>query len=94
MIYIGYFLLIIGMFSLLTSFIGIIRFPDFFTKIHAASIADSFAIPINLIGLSLIADKSIVVIKLLMIAFLYLLISPISANAIAKSALLSKEKSN
>jgi multicomponent Na+:H+ antiporter subunit G len=92
MIYVGYFLLIIGMLFLLTSFVGIVRFPNFFTKIHAASIADSFAIPINLIGLSLISDNSIVTIKLILITFLYLLISPISANAIAKSAWLNKEE--
>ena len=90
MIYIGYFLLISGMFFILTSFIGIVRFKDFFSKMHAASISDSFGIPISLIGLSFISLNYIVTIKLLIIAVLYLLISPVSTNALAKSAWISK----
>jgi multicomponent Na+:H+ antiporter subunit G len=93
-IYIGYLILIVGLFFILTSFIGMIRFPDFFSKVHAASITDSFAIPFSLVGLSMISTNFLLSIKLLIIAILYLILSPLSANSLAKAAYLYKDLNN
>jgi multicomponent Na+:H+ antiporter subunit G len=83
--YIGFGILAIGIFFFTTSLIGMFRFPDFYSKIHASSISDSFAIPVSLIGLSCISDNYLLSIKFLLIAILYLIISPASSNALVKA---------
>ena len=93
-IYVGYLILTIGIFFILTSFVGMIRFPDFFSKVHAASITDSFAIPFSLLGLSMISTNFLVSIKLLIIAILYLIISPLAVNSLAKAGYLYKDSNN
>ena len=56
--------------------VGILRMPDFYTRVHAASVTDvvgSFAI---LLGLALQAGASLVTVKLLFIAALIFFTSP------------------
>jgi multicomponent Na+:H+ antiporter subunit G len=89
--YIGYVLLVLGMFFILTSLVGMLRFKGFFAKVHAATISDSFGIPICLIGLACITDNHILTIKLILIAILYLLVSPASSHALVKSAWLNSD---
>jgi multicomponent Na+:H+ antiporter subunit G len=94
MLYFGYTLLFIGGFFILTSFIGMLRFPDFYSKIHAASISDSFGIPISLIGLICITDSYLISIKLFIVLVIYMILSPSSCNSLAKAAWLSKYNKN
>lgn len=90
---IGYFLISVSLIFLLISLSGIYRFPDIYTKIHSSSIADSFAIPLCLFGLSLISPNIILSIKLIILALLFFIITPVSSNAIIKSAWFADEKS-
>lgn len=66
--------------------IGILRFPDFFSRMHAAGITDTLGASLVLAGLMLQAEATLVVIKLVMILFFLLVSSPTSAHALAKSA--------
>ncbi len=54
---IGYTLIAIGAFFILSSVVGLLRLPCFFTKIHAASIADSTGIPLTLLGLAMLQNS-------------------------------------
>ena len=75
-----------GAFFGLTGAIGLFRFPDFFTRVHAASITDSLAAMLIIIGLILQTDFGLVAVKLLFILIFLLLTSPTASHALAKSA--------
>ena len=80
-------LLIVGSAFAVVGGIGILRFPDFYSRMHAAGITDTMGAGLVLTGLMFLAGDWIVVVKLLMIVFLLLVTSPTSAHALAKSAL-------
>jgi len=67
--------------------IGLLRLPDFFTRIHGGGITDTMGAGLVLTGLMFQADGWLVVFKLVMILFFLLLTSPTSAHALAKAAL-------
>ena len=67
--------------------IGILRFPDFYTRLHAAGITDTLGAGLILSGLMLQGGFSLVTVKLAMILFFLLLTSPTSAHALSRSAL-------
>ncbi|WP_338109423.1 monovalent cation/H(+) antiporter subunit G [Pseudomaricurvus alkylphenolicus] len=79
-------LLILGAFFSLTGAIGLFRFPDFFTRVHAASVTDSIATILIIFGLILRTDFDLVTVKLLLILVFLLFTSPTASHALAKSA--------
>ena len=66
--------------------IGLIRLPDFYSRIHGGGITDTLGAGLVLIGLVLQAGWSLVTVKLLIIMLCLLLTSPVSSNAIARAA--------
>jgi len=67
--------------------VGLIRMPDFFTRIHAASVTDTLGAGLILVGLVLQAGFTLVAVKLLMIGVLILFTSPTATHALAKAGL-------
>ena len=83
---VGAVLLALGAFFSLTGALGLFRFPDFFTRVHAASVTDSIATILIISGLILYSDFGLVAVKLLFILVFLLLTSPTASHALAKSA--------
>lgn len=79
-------LLLIGLFFSLTGAIGLFRFPDFFTRVHASSVTDSAALIFIIAGLILQTSLDLVTVKLLFIAAFMLVTCPTASHALAKSA--------
>ena len=67
--------------------VGIVRLPDFFTRIHGAGITDTLGAGFILLGLMLQAGLTLIAVKLLLIWFVLFITSPTSTHALAKSAL-------
>lgn len=67
--------------------IGMVRMPDFYTRMHAASVTDTLGALLILSGLLLQAGLTQVSIKLLVIMVLLLFTSPVAAHALAKAAM-------
>jgi multicomponent Na+:H+ antiporter subunit G len=67
--------------------IGLLRLPDFFSRIHAASITDSMCAPCIIAGLMLQAGFTLVTVKLAFLVVFLFLTSPTAAHALAKAAL-------
>ncbi len=67
--------------------VGLHRMPDFYTRVHAASVTDTVGAGLVLIGLILQAGWTLVAAKLVIIGLLLFLGSPTAAHAIAKAAL-------
>ncbi|MEL7547136.1 MAG: monovalent cation/H(+) antiporter subunit G, partial [Pseudomonadota bacterium] len=66
--------------------IGVLRFPDVFTRIHAASVTDTSALTLAMIGMALMAPTWLVVFKLAAIWAFFFLTGPTSSHALANAA--------
>lgn len=80
--------LLVGTFFILSASIGIVRFPDVYTRLHAATKASTLGIACILIGafLYLYVAHSIVSGKLLLAIMFILLTAPVSAHMISRAA--------
>lgn len=78
--------LVTGGFLGITGAVGLFRFPDFYTRLHAASITDTLCVVLIVLGLILQADSLSMIIKLVLVILVLTYTSPTSAYALAKSA--------
>ena len=79
--------LIIGCFFIFVSAIGIVRFPDFFSRIHPAGKADTMGQTMVLIGLIVYEGFTLVSVKLLFIIIFIFIANPTATHALAKRRL-------
>ncbi|WP_028771446.1 monovalent cation/H(+) antiporter subunit G [Shewanella waksmanii] len=79
--------LLIGCFLCLSGGVGILRFPDFYTRMHAVSVTDTLGAGLVLLGLMLQTPDGLVLIKLILILVFTLFINPSASHALAKAAL-------
>lgn len=75
-----------GAFFCLVGGVGLLRLPDFYSRMHGGSMTDTLGAGLILIGLMFQAGLSLVTVKLVMLLFFLLLTSPTSTHALAKSA--------
>lgn len=80
----GFFL--VGGFMVVTGAIGIVRFPDFYTRLHAAGVTDTAGAELIIIGMMLQAPTWLHVAKLAFIGVFLLFTSPVATHAIAHAA--------
>lgn len=67
--------------------IGLLRMPDFYTRMHAASVTDTLGALLVLGGLVLQAGFTLVAVKLLIIGMLLFFASPTASHALARAAM-------
>lgn len=67
--------------------VGVIRFPDVYTRIHAASVTDTSGAGFVLLGMALMAPDWLVLVKVACILILLMLTSATSSHALANAAL-------
>lgn len=72
--------------------IGIHRFPDFYSRLHAAGTTDTLCAALFLIGLALQTGVTIASLKLLLIFAFLFFSSPTASHALANAAMLGKLK--
>jgi multicomponent Na+:H+ antiporter subunit G len=70
--------------------IGVLRFPDFYTRLHAASVTDTGGVLFLIAGMALMAPGPLVFFKLVAILLFLLLTGPAASHAIAHAAHVSK----
>lgn len=87
--WLGNALILSGAFFVLTGALGMLRMPDFFSRLHPAGVTDSLAVPCILLGLMCHAGLTLVSGKLLLLMLFLLLTSPTACHALAKAAFLS-----
>ncbi len=87
-----------GVFFLLVGAIGLLRFPDFYTRMHAAGKCDTLGSLLVLLGLASYQGVDLASLKMLLIGLFIFLTSPTATHAIAWAArrneavLLTKEE--
>ncbi|MGE0557726.1 MAG: monovalent cation/H(+) antiporter subunit G [Burkholderiales bacterium] len=67
--------------------LGMIRMPDFYTRVHAASVTDTAGVGLLLLGMMLQAGFTLVTVKLIIIGLLVFFTSPTATHALCKAAL-------
>jgi multicomponent Na+:H+ antiporter subunit G len=80
-------LLIGGVFLGISGAVGVIRFPDFFTRLHAAGVTDTLSAGMILVALMLQAGFTLVSVKLLFILLFLWYTSPVASHALARAAI-------
>ncbi|MEW5905994.1 MAG: monovalent cation/H(+) antiporter subunit G [Elusimicrobiota bacterium] len=81
-------LLASGCFTMISASIGILRFPDFYSRIHPVGKSDTLGIALVLLGLMVYEGFTLVSLKLLVILVFMLIASPTATHALAKAAFL------
>jgi multicomponent Na+:H+ antiporter subunit G len=76
-----------GLFCIIGA-VGLIRMPDFYTRVHAASVVDTLGAGLILLGLMLQAGFTLVTVKLLMVGLLLFFASPTATHALVRAALV------
>jgi multicomponent Na+:H+ antiporter subunit G len=67
--------------------VGLVRMPDFYTRVHAASVIDTLGAGLVLLGLLLQAGLTLVGAKLAVIGLLLLVASPTATHALVRAAM-------
>ena len=68
--------------------VGLVRMPDLYTRMHAASVTDTLGAGLILLGLMLQSGVTLVAAKLLILAVLIFFTTPTATHALARAAFL------
>lgn len=82
----GAFLLLIGSLLAIVGTIGVLRFPDFYTRLHAASVTDTSAVTLAVLGMILLSPTWLIAFKLVVIWLFIFLTGPTASHALANAA--------
>jgi len=85
-------LMAFGCFVAVSGGVGILRMPDFYTRIHPAGKSDTLAQTLILGALMLQAGLTLVSVKLFIIILFLFITTPTATHAVAKAAHLSGVK--
>lgn len=89
---VSWILMMVGIVFVVSGAFGLVRMPDFYTRLHAASLTDTGGTIV--VGLALIVqavfvfDNNMAAIKMTLIIFFTMFTSPTASHALAKTALL------
>ncbi|MCC5867678.1 MAG: monovalent cation/H(+) antiporter subunit G [Gammaproteobacteria bacterium] len=80
-------LLLLGGFFFLSGTVGLLRFPDTLSRLHAVTKADNLGLGLILLGVAVHGANLVLAAKLLLIWMLALLAASFSAHLVARSHL-------
>jgi len=84
---VSWVLILLGSFFTLVGGIGLVRMPELYTRMHAASVTDTLGAGFLLLGLMLQAGFSLVTVKLAFLLALIFFLGPVVTHALARAAL-------
>ena len=85
--WLGWVFLALGSFFCVVGALGLVRMPDFYTRMHAASVTETLGAGFMLLGMMFVAGISLVTVKLVVIGFLIFFTSPTATHALAKAGM-------
>ncbi len=80
-------LLVAGSLFVITSGVGLVRMPDFFSRLHPAGLVDTMGAALIVAGLILQAEAWQVAAKLILVLVFVFFTSPTATHAVAHAAL-------
>ena len=82
-------LLLIGFFFIAISAIGVIRLPDFYSRLHSSGIGETLGLMISFLGLAVFEGLNLMTIKLFIVFLLVFLANPIGTHILGQAAIKS-----
>jgi multicomponent Na+:H+ antiporter subunit G len=80
-------LVLSGSFFVVVGAFGLVRMPDVFTRMHAASVTDTLGVGLLILGMGLQAGFSLVSLKLLFLMALFVFTGPVVTHALAQACM-------
>lgn len=77
----------LGVFLLIVGTIGLLRLPDFYTRMHAIGKCDTLGLAMVLVGLALYEGLTLLSAKLLLIAVFLFIANATATHAITRAAM-------
>lgn len=84
--------LIVGFIFLTLSAIGVIRLPDFYSRMHSSGIGETLGISLMGFGFIIYSGISFTTVKILFIGLSVFIVNPVGTHLISKAALYSDFK--
>ena len=78
-----------GLFFFITATAGLLRFPDFFSRLHATGKGDTLGVFLSLLGLGIYEGFSLTSLKIVFIAVFMFLAQPTATHAISRAGFRS-----
>lgn len=78
--------LVVGLFFMTVSVVGVIKFPDFFSRLHAIGVGQSLGIGFCCMGLFIYQGPDITGIKILLVLVISMLAGPIGTHIVDRVA--------
>ncbi len=76
----------VGLFFLIASAVGMLRLPDFYSRLHASGNSETLGLMLSLIGLAIYETSGLVAVKLLIIFVIVFIGNPIGTHVLGRSA--------
>jgi multicomponent Na+:H+ antiporter subunit G len=83
----SWILILLGSFFTVAGAVGLLRMPEIFTRIHAASVTDTLGVGFLILGMALQAGLSLVTLKLFFLLALFVFTTPVVTHALARACL-------
>ena len=90
--FLSWILIISGSAFVFLGSVGFYRLPDFWSRLHAASVLDSAGVLLLIAGMCLQSGFTLVTVKLILITLFLIVTGPTATHAIANAALVSSQK--
>ena len=81
--------LVLGAIFCVIGGLGLLRLPDFYSRMHGGGITDTLGAGLILVGLMVLGGWSLITVKLILILLFLLLTSPTGTHAVARAAFAS-----
>jgi multicomponent Na+:H+ antiporter subunit G len=75
-----------GLFFVVVGTIGLLRFPDFYTRMHATGKCDTLGEGLIIVGLMIYQGFDLISVKLLFLITFIFVVNPVATHAIARRA--------
>ena len=84
---VSWILILLGSAFAVIGGIGVIRLPDFYTRMHGAGITDTLGAALLITGMAFQAGITLITVKLILILVFIFFTSPTATHALAQAAL-------
>ncbi len=79
--------MLLGSFFAIVGAFGLVRMPEVFTRMHAASVIDTLGVGFMILGMALQGGFSLITLKLVFLLALFFFTGPVVTHALAQACL-------
>ena len=83
---VSWIFILAGSASIVIAALGLVRLPDFYTRLHAGGVTDTLGAELLIIGMAIHAGFTLITVKLVIIGMFLFFTGPTSTHATANAA--------